>query len=59
MGIIILICYIFFIRDFQGMIFSGFFFFFCFVSALARELLFQIYQNLVRIYLWEKPDVFP
>ena len=64
MGIIILICYIFLIRDFQSMIFSGFFFFFLFffsssfVSALAHELLFQIYQCVVRIYLREKPDVF-
>ena len=56
MGIIILICYIFPIRDFQSMIFSGFSS--CFVSALASELLFQIFQSVVRIYLREKPDVF-
>ena len=58
MGIIILICYIFPIRDFQSMIFSGLFSSFCFVSALAREHLFQIDQSVVRIYLREKPDVF-
>ena len=58
MGIIILICYIFPIRDFQSMIYTGFFSFSCFLSALARELLFQIYQSVVRIYLREKRDVF-
>ena len=57
MGIIILICYIFLICDFQSMIFRGFSSS-CLVSALARELLFQIYQSILRIDLREQPDVF-
>ena len=52
MGVIILICYIFLFS------FSFFSSSSCFVSAQARELLIQIYQSVVPIYLLEKPDVF-